>query len=106
MALEITDASYEAIMAEGLPVIIDFWATWCGPCQMVGPMINELADEYAGRIIVGKIDVDANSEIPSQFGVRNIPTILFFNKNGEVVKKLVGVQTKAVLREEAEKLLQ
>ncbi len=105
MALEITDASYEAIMAEGLPVIIDFWATWCGPCQMVGPMINELADEYAGRIIVGKIDVDANSEIPSQYGVRNIPTILFFNKNGEVVKKLVGVQTKAVLREEAEKLL-
>lgn len=105
MALEITDASYEAIMAEGLPVIIDFWATWCGPCQMVGPMINELADEYAGRIIVGKIDVDANSEIPSQNGVRNIPTILFFNKNGEVVKKLVGVQTKAVLREEAEKLL-
>ena len=105
MALEITDASYEAIMAEGLPVIIDFWATWCGPCQMGGPMINELADEYAGRIIVGKIDVDANSEIPSQFGVRNIPTILFFNKNGEVVKKLVGVQTKAVLREEAEKLL-
>ena len=106
MAFEITDASYEAIMAEGLPVIIDFWATWCGPCQMVGPMINELADEYAGRIIVGKIDVDANSEIPSQYGVRNIPTILFFNKNGEVVKKLVGVQTKAVLREEAEKLLQ
>lgn len=106
MALEITDASYEAIMAEGLPVIIDFWATLCGPCQMVGPMINELADEYAGRIIVGKIDVDANSEIPSQYGVRNIPTILFFNKNGEVVKKLVGVQTKAVLREEAEKLLQ
>lgn len=106
MALEITDASYEAIMAEGLPVIIDFWATWCGPCQMVGPMINELADEYAGRIIVGKIDVDANSEIPSQYGVRNIPTILFFNKNGEVVKKLVSVQTKAVLREEAEKLLQ
>lgn len=105
MALEITDASYEAIMAEGLPVIIDFWATWCGSCQMVGPMINELADEYAGRIIVGKIDVDANSEIPSQYGVRNIPTILFFNKNGEVVKKLVGVQTKAVLREEAEKLL-
>lgn len=105
MALEITDASYEAIMAEGLPVIIDFWATWCGPCQMVGPMINELADEYAGRIIVGKIDVDANSEIPSQYGVRNIPTILFFNKNREVVKKLVGVQTKAVLREEAEKLL-
>lgn len=105
MALEITDASYEAIMAEGLPVIIDFWATWCGPCQMVGPMINELADEYSGRIIVGKIDVDANSEIPSQYGVRNIPTILFFNKNGEVVKKLVGVQTKAVLREEAEKLL-
>ena len=97
MAMEITDASYEAIMAEGLPVIIDFWATWCGPCQMVGPMINELADEYAGKIIVGKIDVDANSEIPAKYGVRNIPTILFFNKSGEVVKKLVGVQSKATL---------
>ena len=105
MAMEITDASYEAIMAEGLPVIIDFWATWCGPCQMVGPMINELADEYAGKIIVGKIDVDANSEIPAKYGVRNIPAILFFNKSGEVVKKLVGVQSKATLKAEAENLL-
>lgn len=104
MAMQITDASFEAIMAEGKPVIIDFWATWCGPCQMVGPMIDELAEEFNGRIIVGKVDVDANQELPSQFGVRNIPTILFI-KNGEVQKKLVGAQTKQTLKEEAEKLL-
>ncbi len=105
MAMQITDASYDAIMAEGKPVIIDFWATWCGPCQMVGPIIDEIAEEYNGRIIVGKIDVDANQDIPLRFGVRNIPTILFFNKEGEVVKKLVGAQNKATLKEEAEKLL-
>lgn len=103
--MQITDASYEAIMVEGKPVIIDFWATWCGPCQMVGPIIDEIAEEYNGRIIVGKIDVDANQDIPVRFGVRNIPTIVFFNKEGEMVKKLVGVQNKATLKEEAEKLL-
>lgn len=104
MAMQITDASFEGIMAEGKPVIIDFWATWCGPCQMVGPMIDELATEYEGRIIVGKVDVDANQELPMKYGVRNIPTILFI-KNGEIQKKLVGAQTKQTLKEEAEKLL-
>lgn len=105
MALEITDATYEGVMAEGKPVIVDFWATWCGPCQMVGPIIDELAQEYEGKIIVGKIDVDENQEIPLRFGVRNIPTILFFNKEGEMVKKLVGAQNKATLKEAADALL-
>ncbi len=85
-------------------MIIDFWATWCGPCQMVGPMIEELATEFDGRIIIGKVNVDENSDLPSQYGIRNIPTILFF-KNGQVVNKLVGVQSKAKLQEEANKLL-
>ena len=91
-------------MAEGKPMIIDFWATWCGPCQMVGPMVEELATEFDGRIIIGKVNVDENSDLPSQYGIRNIPTILFF-KNGQVVNKLVGVQSKAKLQEEANKLL-
>lgn len=104
MAMEITDSNFEALVAEGKPMIVDFWATWCGPCQMIGPMIDELAEEYNGRIIVGKVDVDANSELPGRFGVRNIPTLLFI-KNGEVQKKLVGAQTKAALQEQAEALL-
>mgnify|MGYP005875733477 FL=1 len=91
-------------MAEGKPMILDFWATWCGPCQMVGPMIDELAEEFNGKIIVGKVNVDENSDLPSQYGIRNIPTILFF-KGGELVNKLVGAQSKAKLQEEAQKLL-
>ena len=91
-------------MAEGKPMIVDFWATWCGPCQMVGPMIDELAEEFNGKIIVGKVNVDENSDLPSQYGIRNIPTILFF-KGGELVNKLVGAQSKAKLQEEAQKLL-
>lgn len=105
MAMQITDATYDAIMAEGKPVIIDFWATWCGPCQMVGPIIDELAEEYNGKIIIGKLDVDSNQDIPIRFGVRNIPTILFFNKDGEMVEKFVGAQNKATLKKAADALL-
>ncbi len=104
MAMQITDASFEAIMAEGKPVIIDFWATWCGPCQMIGPIIDELAEEYNGKIIIGKVDIDSNPELPTKYGVRNIPTILFI-KDGEVKQKLVGAQSKNTLKAEAEKLL-
>ena len=104
MAMQITDTNFEALLAEGKPMIVDFWATWCGPCQLVGPMIDELATEYDGRIIVGKVDVDSNQDLPAQFHVRNIPTILFI-KNGEVQNKLVGAQSKATLIAEAEKLL-
>ncbi len=102
--MEITDANIAGLMAEGKPMILDFWATWCGPCQMVGPMIDELAEEFNGKIIVGKVNVDENSDLPSQYGIRNIPTILFF-KGGELVNKLVGAQSKAKLQEEAQKLL-
>lgn len=104
MAKQITDANYNEIIAEGKPVVIDFWATWCGPCRMVGPIIDELAGEYEGRVNIGKVDVDANSELPSQFSVRNIPTIIFL-KDGNVVNKLVGAQSKEALKNEIEKLL-
>lgn len=102
--MQITDANVADLMAEGKPMIMDFWATWCGPCQMIGPMIDELAEEFDGKIIIGKVNVDENSDLPSQYGVRNIPTILFF-KGGELVNKLVGAQSKAKLQEEAQKLL-
>ena len=104
MAMEITDANIAGLMAEGKPMILDFWATWCGPCQMIGPMIDELAEEFNGKIIIGKVNVDENSDLPSQYGIRNIPTILFF-KGGEMVSKLVGAHSKAKLQEEAQKLL-
>lgn len=104
MALQITDQSFEALLKENELVVVDFWATWCGPCQMVGPIIDELATEYEGRVAIGKCDVDANGELPSQFGVRNIPTILFFKK-GELVNKLVGAQPKAKFVEVLESLL-
>ena len=104
MALKITDQSFDALLKENEVVVVDFWATWCGPCQMVGPIIEELAADYAGRAAIGKCDVDANSELPAQFGVRNIPTILFFKK-GELVNKLVGAQPKAKFVEVLDSIL-
>ena len=89
MALEITDNNFKEILAKGTPVVIDFWAPWCGPCKMVGPIIDELAKEYEGRVIMGKCDVDENSDLPAEFGIRNIPTVLFF-KDGALVDKQVG----------------
>lgn len=105
MALQITDQNFEALLAEDKPLVIDFWATWCGPCQMIAPLIDELSSEYADRVLVGKCDVDANANLPGQFGVRNIPTILFFNKKGELVNKLVGAQSKGALQAAIEALL-
>lgn len=104
MALQITDQSFDALLKENEVVVVDFWATWCGPCQMVGPIIEELAADYEGRATIGKCDVDANSELPAQFGVRNIPTILFFKK-GELVNKLVGAQPKAKFVEVLDSIL-
>lgn len=104
MALEITDNNFKEILAEGSPVVIDFWAPWCGPCKMVGPIIDELAKEYEGKVIMGKCDVDENSDLPAEFGIRNIPTVLFF-KNGELVDKQVGVVGKPAFVEKVEKLL-
>ena len=104
MALEITDSNYKEILAKGTPVVIDFWAPWCGPCKMVGPIIDELAKEYEGRVIMGKCDVDENSDLPAEFGIRNIPTVLFF-KDGALVDKQVGAVAKPAFVEKVEKLL-
>ncbi len=94
MALQVTDANFDELVNSGKPMVLDFWAEWCGPCRMVGPIVDELATEYEGKVIIGKIDVDNNDDVVSQFGIRNIPTILFF-KDGVVVDKQVGAAPKA-----------
>ncbi|WP_299398646.1 thioredoxin [uncultured Gelidibacter sp.] len=94
MALEITDANFEELVLKSdKPVMVDFWAAWCGPCRMVGPIIDQISEEYDGKAIVGKVDVDANQEFAAKYGVRNIPTVLVF-QNGEVVGRQVGVAPK------------
>ena len=94
MALEITDATFqETVLNNDKPVLVDFWAAWCGPCRMVGPIIEEISEEYDGKAVVGKVDVDANQEFAAKYGVRNIPTVLVF-KDGNVVDRKVGVAPK------------
>lgn len=104
MALEITDSNYQGLLAEGKPVVIDFWAPWCGPCKMVGPIIDELAVEYAEKVIVGKCDVDENGDVAAEYGIRNIPTVLFF-KDGQLVDKQVGSAPKSAFAAKIEALL-
>jgi thioredoxin 1 len=104
MALEVTDKNFEQLVNAGKPMVLDFWAEWCGPCRMVGPVIDGLAEEYAGRVTIGKIDVDSNDEVVSQFGIRNIPTVLFF-KDGKMVDKLVGAAQKSDYAEKIDALL-
>jgi len=97
MALELTDANFdELVLKSDKPVLVDFWAEWCGPCRMVGPTVEELSKEYEGKAVIGKMDVDSNPNVSMQFGIRNIPALLFF-KNGQVVDKQIGVAPKSVL---------
>ena len=104
MEVTITNENFESLKNGAQPLVVDFWATWCGPCRMIAPVISELADLYDGQITVGKCDVEENEDLAAEFGIRNIPTILFF-KNGEVVDKMVGAATKAKIQEKFEALL-
>jgi thioredoxin 1 len=105
MALEITDANFEELVLKSdKPVLVDFWAEWCGPCKMIAPIVDELSNEFEGKALMVKVDVDNNSGTAMKYGIRNIPTLLFF-KGGEVVDKQVGVVAKASLAEKVSKLL-
>lgn len=103
--LEVTDDNFETeIVKSDIPVMVDFWAEWCGPCKMVGPVVEELSKEYAGKIKIGKMDVDQNRETPAKFGIRSIPTLILF-KGGEVAQTIVGAQPKSYIEEELKKVL-
>ncbi len=103
MALEITDSNFEEVVLKSdKPVLVDFWAEWCGPCRMVGPVVEELAKDYEGKAVIGKVNVDENPEISVRFGIRNIPALLFF-KNGEIVDKQIGAVPKSVLNDKLPK---
>ena len=105
MALEITDVNFEeVVLKSSQPVLVDFWAEWCGPCRMLGPIIEELSSDYDGKAVIGKVDVDSNQQYAAQFGVRNIPTVLIF-KDGELVNRQVGVSQKNVYADYIDALL-
>ena len=103
--LQVTDENFDAeIIESDIPAIVDFWAEWCGPCKMVGPVIEELAEEYKGKIKIAKMDVDGNRQTPARFGIRNIPTLIFF-KGGEVAQTIIGAHPKSYIDDELKKLL-
>jgi len=104
MALEFTDQNIKDVVNSGKPVVIDFWAEWCGPCRIIGPSIEELSNEFAGQVEIGKLNVDDNPETAEAFGIRNIPTILFI-KNGQVVDKQIGAAPKAAIAAKVQSLL-
>ena len=104
MALKITDELGKELIASGKPVVIDFWAEWCGPCRQIGPFVDELAAQYEGQVTIGKYNVDEGDEISGDYGIRNIPTLLFF-KDGKLVDKHVGSANKAQLEEKVKALL-
>ena len=100
----ITNDNFESVMNSGKPVVLDFWATWCGPCKKIAPVIEELAEQYADQVIVGKVDVEENDDISFKYGIRNIPTVLFI-KDGQVVDKIVGATAKVAYEEKIKALL-
>ena len=104
MAKEFTDSEMDNLLAQESLIVIDFWAEWCGPCRMVSPIIDELATEYEGRVTIGKMNVDENDDVVGQFGIRNIPTVLFF-KDGKMVDKVVGATAKDKFVEKIEAML-
>jgi thioredoxin 1 len=105
MAIHATDANFEEVVLKSdVPVMVDFWAEWCGPCKMIGPIVEELSTEFEGKAKMVKVDVDNNADTAAKFGIRNIPTLLFF-KNGEQVDKQVGVVAKAALVDKINALL-
>ncbi|MBQ0021915.1 MAG: thioredoxin [Prevotellaceae bacterium] len=101
----INDSNFEEIKAQGKPIVLDFWATWCGPCKKIGPYIQELADQYEGQVIVGKVNIeDEADDLVAEFGIRNVPTVLFI-KDGEVVDKIVGAAAKSKFEEKIQAML-
>jgi len=104
MTQQITDDNFQELVSGNKPFMVDFWAEWCGPCRMIGPIVEELAQEYADQVVVGKVNVDENDELAGQFGIRSIPTLLFF-KNGEVVDKIVGAASKPTIESKLKSLL-
>ena len=105
MAIEITDTNFEELVVKSdKPVMIDFWAIWCGPCRMIAPIVEEMTGEYEGKAVIGKVDVDSNPEVAMKYGIRNIPTVLFV-KNGEVADKQVGAAPKQVFTKKLDALL-
>ncbi len=101
----INDSNYDEVLAQNKPMVLDFWATWCGPCRKVGPIIQELADQYEGQVVVGKVNIEEDADdLVAEFGIRNIPTILFM-KGGQVVDKVVGAAPKSTLEEKLKALL-
>lgn len=103
--MEINDSNYSEVLAQNKPMVLDFWATWCGPCRKVGPTIQELADQYEGQVIVGKVNIEEEADdLVAEFGIRNIPTILYI-KDGQVVDKVVGAAPKSTLEEKLKALL-
>ncbi|HBL71790.1 MAG TPA: thioredoxin [Bacteroidales bacterium] len=104
MALVLTDSNFDEWLNAAEPLIVDFWAEWCGPCKMMAPVVDELAELYSGKVNIGKLDVDDNNEISTRYGIRNIPTLLFF-KNGQLVDKQVGATQKSALAQKIDALL-
>ena len=104
MALEFTDENAKEYIESGQPVVIDFWAPWCGPCRTIAPLVEELSTQFEGKVSIGKYNVDEGSELVAEYGIRNIPTLLFF-KNGSIADKQVGAAPKSILQEKIENLL-